>query len=88
MKETILTKAIDRYIALEMKVIDRFIKEFIEPLGDIGNPEKLIGKKYEQWTPEDLQRLGQIYGAEPNPLSHLIVGKEYNKVKALEAEVK
>ena len=88
MKETILTKAIDRYITIEMRAVARFIAEFVEPLGDIGNPEKLINKKYEQWTPEDLQRLGQIYGAEPNPLSRLIATKEITKLEALEAEVK
>ncbi len=88
MKETLQTKAIDRYIDLEMRVVDRFIKEFIEPLADIGNPEKLIGKKYEEWMPEDFQRLGQIYGAEPNALSRFIAKKEIGKLEILEAEVK
>jgi len=87
MNETPLTDAMDELIDEEMADIDRFIKEEIEPLGDFGNPEKLIGKPYETWTPQEKQILAQIYGPEPNALSNLIFRKEYEKMLALEAEV-
>ena len=61
----------------------------ILPLEDVGNPEKLIGKKYETWDEADFQKLTAIYGGlEPNPLSNFIFKREYDKVlKAESAEV-
>ena len=86
MKEDEFSKIIDEIIELKVRIADEFIEDVIEPLADIGNPEKLLGKPYEQWTPQDLQMLGSLYGEEPNPLSDLIFKKEYEKVKALEKE--
>lgn len=87
MKKTAFTLAVDKVVALKMRAIDLFIEQYIEPLADVGNPEKLIGKPYEEWTPQDLTMLIQIYGQqEPNPLSNLIFNREYDKVKAMEAE--
>ena len=87
MKETQLTKAVERVVALKAAAIDKLTEEMIEPLGDVGNPEKLIGKPYEQWTLQDKQILSQIYGTEePNPLSNLIFRREYDKVQKMEAE--
>ena len=87
MKETSLTMAIEEVVALKLKAVDMFIEEVIEPLGQLGNPEKLIGKKYEDWTVQDLQLLGQVYGKEPNALSKLIFDKEYKKTLDLEGTV-
>ena len=85
MKETQLTKIVAELIKEDLAVMDEIVEEDIEALGDIGNPEKLIGKKYEEWTPQDLQMLGQIYGSqEPNRLSKFIFNKEYSKVQELE----
>jgi len=84
MKKTSLTIASQEIIELKLKVADEFIEEIIEPLGEIGSPEKLIGKPYEQWTPADIQILGQIYGPEPNALSDLIFKKSYEEVRKLE----
>ncbi len=87
MKETPLTLAVDEVIALKMKVVDEFIKSVAEPLGNIGNPEALIGKKYEDWTPLDIQLLGQIYGeGNDTPLAKLIYKKARAELKILEAE--
>ncbi len=87
MIQTELTKAIDKSIEVTMKAIDQIIDEYIEPLGKVGNPEVLIKKAYENWTPEDLSMLVQIYGpGEKTPLANLIFRKEYDKVKALEQE--
>jgi len=88
MKETQLTKIVAKLIEEDLAVMDEIVEEDIEALGDIGNPEKLIGKKYEEWTPQDLQMLGQVYGdQEPNRLSKFIFNKEYSKVKELEEEI-
>jgi len=81
------SKIIDEIIELKVRIADEFIEDVIEPLADIGDPEKLIGKPYEQWTPQDLQMLGSLYGEEPNPLSDLIFKKELKKVQDMEREV-
>ena len=89
MKQTPLTMAIDRAIQIKLKAVDRLIKEMVEPLADVGNPEKLIGKKYEEWTPEDLNLLSKIYGTnEPNLLSNLLERKLIDEVMQLEKEEK
>lgn len=83
--QTELTSALERSIGLRMKAVDRIMEKMVEPLKDIGNPEKLIGKPYDRWTPEDLRMLVSIYGQEePNPLSDTIFKHEYDKVKDLE----
>ena len=86
-KQTTLTKAIDEAIALKLKAIDMLIDKLVLPLADVGSPEALIGKSYEQWTPEDLMFLSKIYGSGGNtPLSNLIFKKEYEKVRDLEQD--
>ena len=87
MKPTLLTQAIDKAIGIKLQAIDRLVGEMIEPLENVGSPEKLIGKRFEQWTPEDLALLTKIYGTkEPNLLSNLIFRKTYERVKAMEQE--
>ena len=87
MKQADLTRAIEQVVALKLRAVDRFIEENVKPLSDVGNPEKLIGRPYETWSPEDLQRLTIIYGTkEPNPLSNLIFRRKLEEVKRLEAE--
>ena len=88
MKKPELTKSIDKVIDLKLRAVEIFIKDVVEPLEDVGNPEKLIGIPYEQWTPEIIQYLSQIYGTqEPNQLSDFIFRKEYKRVKELEEEM-
>jgi hypothetical protein len=80
-------KAVDEVIQAQLEVIDEYIKDVVDKIGDIGSPEKLIGKKYEDWTPEDLQRMAGVYGEGDNtPLAKLIFTKSYAEVKALEKE--
>jgi hypothetical protein len=77
--------AVDEVVQMKLDVADEYIKEVIDAIGDIGSPEKLIGKKYEDWTPEDLQRLAGVYGpGDGTPLARLIFNREYEKVKELE----
>ncbi len=85
MKKSTFTEAVDEIIKLKMDIADEYIEDVIDAIGDVGSPEKLIGKKYEEFTPQDLQLLAGIYGDSPDsPLTKLIFNKEYEKVKALE----
>jgi len=82
-----LTQMIDEVVKMKMDLVDEYIDEVVAAIGDIGNPEKLISKKYEDWTPQDLQLLGQIYGqGDDTLLAKTIRIKEYEKVKVLEQE--
>ena len=88
MKHLDLTEAIQRVVDIKLKALDKVIEDLVEPLADVGNPEKVIGKPYEQWLPEDFTLLTQIYGTGENtPLTTLIFNKEYKKLKEKEREV-
>ena len=66
----------------DMALVEELFEEEIKPLTDLGDPEKLLGKKYEQWTQEDIMYLAQIYGPDPNSqLSKLIFDKEFKALK-------
>lgn len=78
--ETLFTRALKEVIAEDLKALDAVIEEDIEVLSHIGNPEKLIGKPYEEWTPQDKQRLAQIYGSDDNTLDKFIFKREYEDV--------
>ena len=86
MKRDKFSKAVDEVVKLKLKAVDEYIEEIIEPLADVGSPERLLGKKYADWSDADLQRLSRIYGTkEPNPLSETIFNNEYKELKAMEA---
>ena len=71
----------------ELEAIDELVKEFVEPIAAVGNPEDLIGKHYRYWTPEDLQKLIGIYGkSDDSPLARVIFNREYEELKEKEAE--
>lgn len=87
MKQTQLTQAIKETIDLKQRAIDVLVKDVIEPLTDIGSPEALIAKPYEQWLPQDLMALTKIYGTgEDTVLANLIFKREYNRVTKLASE--
>ncbi len=78
----------DQIVAELMPVVDEVIKELVEPIERVGNPEKLIGKPYEMWTPEDIQMLFSVYGSGPNtPMARLILEKEWAQVEQLRHQV-
>jgi len=84
-KETVFTRALDEVIVEDLRALDEVIKEDIEALADIGSPEKLIGKKYNEWTPQDKQMLASVYGVDnESALGKLIFRREYEKVLELE----
>lgn len=87
MKKPDLVKATERVVALKVKAIDQIVNELVEPLSDVGNPEKLIRKEYSQWDADDLALMIKIYGqSEDSPLTRTIFNRTYEKVKELEAE--
>lgn len=89
MNKKAFDSALNHVVNVKLQALDKLIKDMIKPLGDIGNPEKVLGKPYEQWTPEDFQTATSIYGtAEPSVLSEFIFKQELKKVEELEAEVK
>ena len=87
MKQSAFELAVAKYVELQTKVFQRFEEDFIKPLEDIGSPEKLVGRKYEEWTSEDRKRLIAIYGTDKNPLTDLIFKKDYEGLLAEEAQV-
>ena len=87
MKTTDFTQALEKLIDTKLAAVDLLVKELIEPLEKVGNPEELIKKPYETWTPEDFALLAKIYGpGNDTPLAAMIFKKEYNKVLRLEQE--
>jgi len=86
MKDTEFTKLVNEVIELKLKAADEYIESVIEPLTNIGSPEKLIGKPYEAWTTQDLRTLMSVYGKEPNPLSRLIRKKEFERARRIQRE--
>ena len=87
MKSPMFVKAVEKAIEVKMEAVDKLIDNLIDPLADVGNPEKVMNKKYEDWTPEDLATAIKIYGqGEDTPLTRLIFNKTYEKVLKLEDE--
>lgn len=88
-QESDFVVACKEVIETMMKAFIEVMEEYIEPISDIGNPEKLIGKPYSEWkdNPFIIKQLSQIYGTqEPNPLSELIYKNEIKAVRQLEGE--
>ena len=89
MKNDEFSGLVEKAISVKLKAIDRLIEEKVEPLSDVGNPEKLIKKDYFNWDANDIQLLTKIYGTGENtPLTRMIFSKTYEKVRQLEAEEK
>ena len=86
--KNLIDLAMDRVVKLNMQAIDLYEQEVIKPIMDeIKNPEKLIGKKYEEWTPFDRQMVTQIYQQIPQVLENFIAKKEYEQLVELTQEV-
>ncbi len=77
---------VDEVLSEAKESADAFIKEFLDPIGDIGNPEKVLGKPYAEWTPQDIIRLRNIYGKDHKRLDKFIFNKAYEELTKLEAE--
>ena len=83
-KETYL-KVVNEVSDTLMEAAERWADEEAEFMADIKNPEKMIDKKYEDWTPEDLAWLGIAYQGSPI-LENFIANKSIDAMLELEAE--
>ena len=86
MVEDDLNSVIAEMIEEDLAILDELVEEEIKPLADLGDPEKLIGKKFEEWTPEDLQLLIQAYGNNPQLEDFLFERGHKDMKEAEEAE--
>ena len=59
---------------------DEIINEIVDPMAKIPSPEKILGKPYEQWTPQDVQTLQGIYVYDVEPLNKFIGSKEIDEL--------
>jgi hypothetical protein len=88
MRKDDFVEIINEVIALKLEIADEYISTVIDSIGNIGSPEKIIGKKYDDWNEIDRQLLTQVYGTgDDTPLAKLIFNKEFEAVKKLESEV-
>jgi len=75
---------VDETIQEALDDADAYIKEYIEPIADIGNPEKILGKKYKDWTREDKILAARIYGSKSPILERFFFNEEYKALRELE----
>jgi len=75
---------VDTEIDRVLKVYGEFKKKEIDPLADVGNPEKIIGKPYGRWTPMDKQMLRQAYVYSPQDLEEFISKKEVDALWSIQ----
>ena len=80
-------KLTDEVMKQLMEIADTVVDEMLKPIVDFDNPEKLMGKKYDEWTPQDLQRAATVYQSQPDKLNDFISKKEITKLYELEQEV-
>ena len=82
-----LIQTIDETLALLLDVADEYLDGITEQFENVGSPEKLIGKPYESWSPQDLQMMIGVYGtSDDSPLAKLIFREKYKEVLELEKE--
>ena len=75
---------VDTEIDRVLKVYDEFKKKEIDPLADVGNPEKIIGKPYGRWSDQDKQMLRQAYVYSPQDLEEFISKKEVDALWSIQ----
>jgi hypothetical protein len=89
MKDIKISEIADEVVQVKLRALKEVMRELVEPIRKVGSPEKVIGKPYEEWTPQDKQRAITIYGTKkPNPLDSLVFRKTYEKVKQMEQDLK
>ena len=77
-----LKDTIDEVVDDLVEAAEDYLKEIDELIDVVKNPEKLIGKKYEEMTQEDFQMIFQIKGKEF--FDNWFFNKQYDEVKELE----
>ncbi len=88
MKNIALTSATEEVVALKISVVDEYIEEVVDAIGDVGNPEKLIGKRIDLWSPMEWEFMFAIFGKGPeSPLWKVYFNREYEHLQELEQGV-
>jgi hypothetical protein len=86
-KDDSFIKMMDEMVAEDLEILDEVISEDIDTLSIVANPEQLIGKPYNEWTPQDKQWLSQIYGLDSEILDKFIAKKELENLQVLFKQV-
>lgn len=84
MKQSEMTQLMNEVIDETIKAIFEVFEEDIAPLLERGTPGTAIGKKYEDWGPEDFAKARAIFG--DVKLEDYIAPKEIADMYAKEAE--
>jgi uncharacterized protein YecA (UPF0149 family) len=89
MQKNDFTEMVNDIVKLKLEAADEYIDTVIKSIGQVGSPESLIGKKYEEWTPQDLQLLINVYGqGDESPLGKLIARKTIERVEDMEKQLR
>jgi len=75
----LIRKEVDAF----MEALKDVMESDIKPLVKYGNPEDVIGKDFEQWTVEELQRAATIYGPK---LEKFLAKKYVDELTELESQ--
>jgi hypothetical protein len=78
--------ALKQYLEIQTKVVKQYVESYIKPLTILVNPETLMGRPFETWTPQDHQKLQIVYGPGKNPYTQLILEKQVAMVQQMKAE--
>lgn len=78
---------IKRVIDKRLDYIEKVVKDIVEPVADIGHPEKVLGKRYEEWNREDFMKAKAIYRTDEDALNWL-TKKNLQQIQQLEDDVK
>jgi len=78
-----IPQATKDYCELVVPWIEEAIEQFMPMFTHTRSGEKLIGKKFEEFTPQDFQRLYMLKGQEF--FEDFFVDKKYEQVRELEA---
>ena len=73
-------KLVEKRVDIARKRADEYIKKYVDPIARVDNPEKLLGKPYDAWTEEDIQKLKMVYVYSPEDLETFINKKEIDKI--------
>ena len=79
-----LQDVIDKEIDRVLKVYEDFKKKEIDPIAQLGSPEKIIGRPYKQWNEKDKQLLREVYIYSPEDLEEFITKKEVDAVWSIQ----
>ena len=75
---------VEECVKKSKEMADAYIKKHIDPIADMGNPERIIGKPYKMWSEQDKQMLRQAYVYSPEELEEFIAKQEVDAVWSIQ----